>query len=82
MTPKQPPVVRLTRREIQVATAIMRGLKRVDIAKELVVDVRTIDYHQRSIWLKLGVSEQVRDLSRTERGSLLATLLPDLKRSR
>ncbi len=53
----------LTSREQIVARLVMRGLTNREVAAELFVSVKTIEYHLRNIFAKLGVSTR-RDLRR------------------
>jgi DNA-binding NarL/FixJ family response regulator len=57
---------RLTNRECEVLTHICRGLSNEEIARELNVTVKTVEYHVTHILRKLGVR------SRTE--AVIATL--------
>ncbi|MBM7808250.1 DNA-binding CsgD family transcriptional regulator [Geodermatophilus bullaregiensis] len=59
-------VVDLTPQELQVARLVRRGLPNRDVAAQLYVSPRTVDFHLRNVFAKLGVS------SRTE---LAATAL-------
>jgi DNA-binding CsgD family transcriptional regulator len=47
--------VRLTRQERQVAAVVGRGATNREAAAELFLSVRTIDFHLRNIYRKLGV---------------------------
>jgi DNA-binding NarL/FixJ family response regulator len=48
----------LTRREEEIATLAAHGLSNREIAKRLVVSVRTVDNHLHSAYAKLGVSSR------------------------
>jgi DNA-binding CsgD family transcriptional regulator len=55
----------LTAREREVAMLVARGLSNREVAEQLVVSVRTIDYHLRNVFVKAGVR------SRTELAALM-----------
>jgi DNA-binding CsgD family transcriptional regulator len=57
---------RLTPQEVQVAQFVARGLSNVQVAAQLVLSRRTIDFHLRNVFTKLGIS------SRTELARLVA----------
>ena len=61
----------LTPQELQVAALVREGLPNRDVAARLFVSPRTVDFHLRNVFTKLGVS------SRTE---LAARLPPDRAR--
>lgn len=49
----------LTERELEVLALIVRGLSNKEIAQQLVVTVRTVDFHVSNILHKLGVVSRV-----------------------
>lgn len=53
----------LTKRELQVATFLARGLKSKEVAENLDISKRTIDFHIQRIYGKLQVDNRVRFLS-------------------
>ena len=68
MTPARPepdpstlaqPIEPLTPREIEVACLIARGYTSREIAKELWVSARTVDYHRANLMSKLGLRSRV-----------------------
>lgn len=65
--------VRLTARELDVTRQVLRGLRNLDVARELELSLRTVENHLRSIFTKAGVR------SRTQ---LLAQLVESDPRAR
>ncbi len=59
------PVAELTPQERQVATYVAAGLSNKDVAAQLFLSPRTIDFHLRNVFAKLGVSSRA-ELSRLE----------------
>jgi DNA-binding CsgD family transcriptional regulator len=49
---------RLTPREREIAELAARGMSSPDIARELVVSVRTVDNHLQHVYAKLGISRR------------------------
>ncbi len=60
------PVDRLTPQEMQVAQFVARGLSNADVAAQLFLSRRTIDFHLRNVFAKLRIT------SRTELAHLVA----------
>lgn len=56
---RTPPAVALSDREIEVATAIAKGLTNAEIAAELFISLSTVKSHLASIQNKLGVRNRV-----------------------
>lgn len=50
--------LRLTPREQDVAELLAQGMRQVDIAAKLVVDVSTIRFHERNIMQKMGTRDR------------------------
>ncbi|HEX6219730.1 MAG TPA: helix-turn-helix transcriptional regulator [Acidimicrobiia bacterium] len=46
----------LTSQEIQVAAFVAKGMTNREVAAQLFLSPRTIDYHLRSIFAKLGIT--------------------------
>ncbi|WP_328473756.1 helix-turn-helix transcriptional regulator [Actinoplanes sp. NBC_00393] len=57
---------RLTPQEVQVAQFVARGLTSAEVAAQLFLSRRTIDFHLRNVFAKLGIT------SRTELAHLIA----------
>jgi DNA-directed RNA polymerase specialized sigma24 family protein len=49
---------RLTRQELGVALAVLRGLSNADAAAALLLSVKTIEYHLSCIYRKLGINSR------------------------
>jgi DNA-binding CsgD family transcriptional regulator len=65
---RQEPARKLTPQEQTVATLVASGMTNREVADELILSVKTVEYHLRNIFVKLGVSS---------RGRLAAQLRPD-----
>ncbi|MGH3772426.1 MAG: AAA family ATPase [Pseudonocardiaceae bacterium] len=50
--------LQLTPQELRVSLAVERGLTNADVAAELFLSVKTIEYHLSSIYRKLGISSR------------------------
>jgi len=49
---------RLTPQELQVARFVAKGLPTRDVAAQLFLSPRTIDFHLRNVFAKLGISSR------------------------
>ena len=65
------PVAKLTRREIEVLTQVMEGKSSREVAEELFVSVRTVDFHLANVYSKLNVSNRVQAFRQATRLGLL-----------
>ena len=57
----------LTAQELQIAGYVAEGLSNRDVAAQLFLSPRTIDYHLRNVFRKLGISSR-RELARLDLG--------------
>jgi DNA-binding CsgD family transcriptional regulator len=48
----------LTPQELQVATLVAQGMSNRDVAGQLFVSPRTVDFHLRNVFAKLGISSR------------------------
>src|SRR5918996_178565 len=51
-------ITRLTPQEVQIARFVTKGLSNRDIAAQLFLSPRTIDFHLRNVFAKLGISRR------------------------
>ena len=49
---------RLTPQELAVARLVINGLTNKQVARELVVSVKTVEYHLRHVYAKLGITSR------------------------
>jgi DNA-binding CsgD family transcriptional regulator len=63
--------VRLTRREREVLVLISQGLPSREVAEQLIVSKRTVDFHLANIYHKLGVSNRLQAFRRASELGLL-----------
>lgn len=68
----------LTRREREVLLLVYEGYKSKEIAEQLYVSKRTVDFHLANIYDKLNVSGRVQAIRRAER---LGLLRPDFEQN-
>jgi DNA-binding NarL/FixJ family response regulator len=54
--PSAPPVAGLSPREAEVLRLVARGLSNEDIARQLVLSVRTVERHVANVYAKIGAS--------------------------
>jgi DNA-binding CsgD family transcriptional regulator len=58
-SPSGAPVADLTAREVEVLQHAAQGLTYAEIAEQLIISVRTVDAHLRSVYRKLGVTSRM-----------------------
>ncbi len=63
--------VRLTKREIEVLSLVVEGRSSKDVADQLFVSKRTVDFHLANIYDKLQVSNRVQAFRRATRLGLI-----------
>jgi DNA-binding NarL/FixJ family response regulator len=51
-------LLKLTAQEVQVARFVARGLPTREVAAQMFLSPRTIDYHLRNVFTKLGISSR------------------------
>jgi len=64
-------VVRLTKREIEVLTHVIKGKSSREVAEALFVSKRTVDFHLANVYDKLRVSNRVQAYRRATRLGLI-----------
>jgi len=66
--------VKLTKREIEVLQLVIEGKSSKEVADQLYVSKRTVDFHLANIYSKLSVSNRLQAFREaTRRGLLTAT---------
>lgn len=66
--------VKLTKREVEVLQLVIEGKSSKEVADELYVSKRTVDFHLANIYSKLSVSNRLQAFREaTRRGLLTAT---------
>jgi ATP/maltotriose-dependent transcriptional regulator MalT len=63
--------VRLTRREREVLSLISQGYRSREVAEQLVVSKRTVDFHLANIYHKLQVSNRLQAFRRASELGLI-----------
>ena len=62
---------RLTAQELQIARMVASGMSNPDVAGQLFLSPRTIDYHLRKVFTKLGITSRA-ELAGVDLGDPLA----------
>lgn len=63
--------VKLTKREVEVLTLVVQGKSSKEVADELFVSKRTVDFHLANIYDKLHVTNRVQAFRRATRLGLI-----------
>lgn len=63
--------IHLTKRELEVLALVIEGKSSKDVAEELFVSKRTVDFHLANIYDKLQVSNRVQAFRRATRLGLI-----------
>lgn len=67
----EPQSVRLTKREVEVLSLVIEGKSSKEVADQLYVSKRTVDFHLANIYAKLSVKNRVQAFREaTQRGLL------------
>jgi DNA-binding CsgD family transcriptional regulator len=64
--------IRLTKREFEVLTLISEGKSSKEVAEQLFVSKRTVDFHLANIYGKLGVTNRVQAFREATRRGLIS----------
>jgi DNA-binding CsgD family transcriptional regulator len=63
--------VKLTKREIEVLTLVIEGKSSKEVADQLFVSKRTVDFHLANIYTKLSVTNRVQAFREATRRGLI-----------
>ena len=61
----------LTPREVAICALVAEGMTNREIAERLVISVRTVDFHLRNVFRKLGLRSRTQLAIRVTRGDLI-----------
>lgn len=64
--------VKLTKREIEVLTLVIEGKSSKEVAEQLFVSKRTVDFHLANIYDKLNVTNRVQAFREATRRGLIS----------
>lgn len=64
--------VKLTRREVEVLTLVIEGKSSKEVAEQLFVSKRTVDFHLANIYDKLNVTNRVQAFREATRRGLIS----------
>ena len=76
-TTPQEQSVKLTKREIEVLTLVIEGKSSKEVAEQLFVSKRTVDFHLANIYDKLNVTNRVQALREAMRQGLIPFRITD-----
>lgn len=63
---------KLTKREVEVLTLVIEGKSSKEVADQLYVSKRTVDFHLANIYHKLGVNNRVQAFREATRRGLIS----------
>jgi len=70
-SPEEQQTVKLTKREIEVLTLVIEGKSSKEVAEQLFVSKRTVDFHLANIYDKLNVTNRVQAFREATRRGLI-----------
>lgn len=70
-TPEEQQTVKLTKREVEVLTLVIEGKSSKEVAEQLYVSKRTVDFHLANIYDKLNVTNRVQAFREATRRGLI-----------
>ncbi len=71
ISPTQPLVDPLSKRELEILSLIAEGLKNKEIAEELFISLNTVLYHIKNIYSKLGVNKRILAIAKAKEFKLI-----------
>lgn len=71
ITSEEAQSVKLTKREIEVLTLVIEGKSSKEVADQLFVSKRTVDFHLANIYTKLSVTNRVQAFREATRRGLI-----------
>lgn len=78
---KEASSVKLTKREIEVLMKVIEGKSSKEVADELFVSKRTVDFHLANIYEKLHVNNRVQAFREATRRGLIELDSPDVPKA-
>ena len=76
LPPSDPQGVRLTKRETEVLNLVIEGKSSKEVADQLFVSKRTVDFHLANIYTKLSVTNRVQAFREATRRGLIPGAVP------
>lgn len=70
--PDEQQIVKLTKREVEVLTLVIEGKSSKEVADQLFVSKRTVDFHLANIYDKLNVTNRVQAFREATRRGLIS----------
>jgi DNA-binding CsgD family transcriptional regulator len=71
ISPEDAQTVKLTKREVEVLTLVIEGKSSKEVADQLFVSKRTVDFHLANIYDKLNVTNRVQAFREATRRGLI-----------